>query len=124
MSHYALFRVKIRNPNVQLFRQAVNATLQKHKARNVTISQIGEKGLKCTFNILGCFRPFDIILTNDGEVSIRADVMYREAINNIQQLLVQNYAALALKHTLMQLGYQTQTQEVKEKIYLHAVRGW
>ena len=121
MSHYALIRVKIRNPNVQLFRQAVNATLQKLKARNITALRWG-KGLKYTFDLE--FRPFDIILTNDGEVSVGGDVMYADVIKKIQQLLVQNYAALALKHTLMQLGYQTQTQEVREKIYLHGVRGW
>jgi len=63
-------------------------------------------------------------LADNGEVVVRADVMYKDAIKKIQQLLVQNYATLALKQTLTQLGYQTQTQEVREKIYLHAVRGW
>ena len=120
MSHYALFRVKIRNPNIQLFRQAVNITLQKLGARNVAL----EGDASFTFNLPGYFRPFTVTLTEGGEVAIRADVMYRDAVKSIQQLLVQNYATLALKQTLTQLGYQTQTQEVKEKIYLHAVRGW
>jgi hypothetical protein len=126
MSHFSLIRIKIKNPNVNLLKKAVEMIAKELGGQTVTqIYDYYGRAMDVTVGLVSAnFRRGVGVKVNErGEVEIVGDFwgVSRSAVEKFQQLLVQNYASLAMQTALAQLGYQIQAQKVQNKVYIRGV---
>jgi hypothetical protein len=126
MSHFSLIKIKIKNPNVNLLKKAVE--LLGHQLGGQAVSQIRDYYGRTTDVTAGLVndtfhRGVGVRINERGEVEVVGDFwnVPRSAVERFQQLLIQNYAALAMQAALAQLGYQVQVSKVQEKVYVRGV---
>ncbi|MCX8205544.1 MAG: hypothetical protein N3H31_07840 [Candidatus Nezhaarchaeota archaeon] len=125
MSHFTLIKIKIKDPNVQLLKKAIE---QVAKELNATIiTQVQDYYGRGKDVIIGLknnefYRGVGVIVEG-GEIKLIGDFwgVKQSYIDQFQQLLTQNYTALAVQASLQQLGYQVSMQRVQDKIYVKAV---
>jgi hypothetical protein len=126
MSHFSLIKVKIKNPNIALLKKAVELIAKELNGQ--AVSQIYDYYGRTMDVVVGLLsktfhRGVGVKINNSGEVEIVGDfygVPY-SAVKRFQQLLIQNYAALAMQTALAQLGYQVQAQKIQDKVYVRGV---
>jgi hypothetical protein len=126
ISHISLIKIKIKNPNRELLKKTI-MELAKEMDGSVTNTVrdfygnthsviLGVKNKVFTFGI-------GVNINENGEVEVVGD-FYRVSqheIEEFQQKLIQRYTSNALQLALIQLGFQTQTQKLQDKI---VVRAW
>lgn len=125
MSHFTLIKIKIKDPNVQLLKKAIE---QVAKELNATIiTQVQDYYGRAKDVIIGLknneFCRGVGVIVEGGEIKLIGDFwgVKQSYIDQFQQLLTQNYTALAVQASLQQLGYQVSMQRVQDKIYVKAV---
>jgi hypothetical protein len=125
MSHFSIVKINVRNPNAQLLKRVVEEIA---KELNAEITNVIRDYYGNTLNVLigirnNVFgRGVGVTVNNRGEIEIVGDfygVSVRE-IEKFKQLLTQYYTTYALASSLVQLGYNVQTQKVDDKIYIRA----
>jgi hypothetical protein len=126
MSHFSLVKVKIKNPNVALLKRAVELIAKELNGQ--VVSQVRDYYHRTMDVAVGMVnddfrRGVGVKVNERGEVEVAGDFwnVPRSAVERFQQLLVQNYTALAMQTALAQLGYQVQAQKVQEKVYIRGV---
>ena len=126
MSHFSLIKVKIKNPNMALLKKAVELIAKEFDGQIVTrIYDYYGRTMDVTVGLLSktFHRGIGVRINERGEVVVVGDfygVPY-SAVERFQQLLIQNYTALAMQTALAQLGYQVQIQKVQDKVYVRGV---
>jgi hypothetical protein len=126
MSHFSLIKVKIKNPNITLLKKTIELIAKELNGQ--VVSRIYDYYGRTMDVVVGLLsktfhRGVGVKINNSGEVEIVGDfygVPY-SAIERFQQLLIQNYTALAMQTALAQLGYQVQATKVQDKIYVRGV---
>ena len=125
MSHFSIIKISIKNPDLQLLKQAIEEIAKELGAEVVdTIRDYYGNTLSVVTGIRSNVfrRGIGVILNNHGEIEIVGD-FYRVPMSEIErfkQLLTQYYTASALTSALANLGYSVQTQKVDDKIYIRA----
>jgi hypothetical protein len=127
MSHFSIIKIILKNPVTPLLKQSIEMI-----ARETNGQVIGE--IRDYYgNIRGdCViamkndifhRGIGIKINERGEVEIVGDFwgIPQKEVEKFKQLLAQNYTTLAIQQSLMQLGYQVQTQKIQDKIYVRGV---
>jgi hypothetical protein len=127
MSHFSLIKIKIRNPSVQLLKKAIEI-IAKEVNGEIVNSVRDYYGNVRDDIVLGIkndvfFRGIGVKVNEKGEVEIVGDFycISQGEVERFKQLLVQNYTTLAIQQSLVQMGYQIQTQKVQDKIYVRGV---
>lgn len=126
MSHFSLLKVKIKNPNIQLLKKAVE---QVAKELNATIvNQITDYYGRVRNDIIigiknDVFHRGIGIIVENNEVKLIGDFwgVGKAKVEEIEQLLTQSYTALAVQSSLQALGYQVTTQKIQDKIIIKGV---
>jgi len=125
MSHFSIIKINIKNPNTQLLRQVVEEIAKELGAEVVnTVRDYYGNTLSVITGIRSniFYRGIGIVVNNRGEVEIVGD-FYKiptSEVEKFKQLLTQYYTTYALTSSLVQLGYNVQTQKVDDKIYIRA----
>jgi len=123
MSSITILKVKLKNVNAEILKQVVEQLCKEHGGEmtntihdfygNVTRVELG---FKCRAHPRGV--GFTV---EKGQVQIKGDFYQNYSFQNqVQKQLVQNYTAQAHVAALRQMGYQTQTQKVGEKVVIRA----
>ena len=124
ISHISLIRVKIKNPNMNLLREAVKNLAMEIGAElvNEVVDYYGRK-VKVDLGIKNdVFHRGVGITVQNGEVKLIGDFYgYRQHVEQLQLGLVKHYTALATAVTLRNMGYQVQSSKVKNSIFIRAV---
>ena len=127
MSHFSILKIILKNPVIPLLKQSVEAIAKEVGGK--IVSEIrdyyGNVRSDCIIAMKSDIfhRGIGIKLNEKGEVEIIGDfwgVSQRE-VEKFKQLLVQNYTTLAIQQSLLQMGYQVQSQKVKDKVYIRGV---
>jgi hypothetical protein len=126
MSHFSLIKIKIKNPNMNLLRRAVELVAKELNGQVVgRIHDYYHRTMDCIAGLVNADfrRGVGVRVSASGDVEVVGDFwnVPRSAVERFQQLLVQNYTALAMQTALAQLGYQVQAQKVQEKVYIRGV---
>jgi hypothetical protein len=126
MSHFSLIKIKIKNPNMTLLKRAVE--LIARELGGQVVGQVRDYYGRMMDVVAGLTnsdfrRGVGVRINERGEVEVVGDFwgVSKSAVERFQQLLVQNYAALAMQAALAQLGYQVQVSKVQEKVYVRGV---
>jgi len=127
MSHFSLVKVKIKNPNAQLLKRAVEL-IAKELGGQVTTTIKDYYGN--TMNVVAGVvndvfkRGIGVKVNERGEVEVVGDFwgISKSEVQRFQQLLTQYYTAIAVQQALSALGYRVEAQKtVQEKIYVRGV---
>jgi hypothetical protein len=127
MSHFSILKIILRNPVIPLLKEAVKAIAKETNGQ--IVSEINDYYGRVRSDFIIAIknstfhRGIGVNVNQNGEVELIGDfwsIPQRE-IEKFKQLLVQNYTALAIQQSLMQLGYQVQSQKVQDKIYVRGV---
>jgi len=122
MSHYALTKVKIKNPNVQLLKKAI---MNVAKRRNLQTTEwiedwygnkqkVNPSGIGLKSDIM--YRGVEIYINDKGEVVVGGDFYgYKSEVEQLQNELAQEYTAEALRSYGVASGYVVQKQYVEQK---------
>jgi hypothetical protein len=126
MSHFSLIKVKIKNPNVNLLKKAVELIAKELNAQ--VVSQVHDyygRAMDCVVGIKNADFPrgIGVRVNASGEVEVVGDFwkVRPGAVESFQKALVQYYTALAIQSALQALGYQVQLNKVQEKIHIRGV---
>jgi uncharacterized protein YukJ len=124
MSHFSIVKINIRNPDAQLLKRVVEEIAKEQNAEIVyTIRDFYGNTLNVTIGIRNnIFRRGIGVVIERGELQIVGDFhgVPPSEIEKFKQLLTQYYTTYALTSSLVQLGYNVQTQRVDDKIYIRA----
>lgn len=128
MSHYSYINIKIRNPNIQLLKRTVEEIARELNGE--VVSEISDYYGRVRRDFLIGIKTKEIyrgvgVKVVDGEVKLVGDFYgFRQAVNNLQKMLVQYYTKNAMIASLQKMGYQSISQaKVKDKIVIKAT-GW
>jgi hypothetical protein len=127
MSHFSIIKIILKNPVIPLLKQSVEAIAKEVGGK--IVSEIrdyyGNVRSDCIIAMKSdvFHRGIGIKINEKGEVELIGDfwAIPQKEVEKFKQLLVQNYTTLAIQQSLMQLGYQVQTQKVQDKIYVRGV---
>jgi len=124
MSHFSICKIRIKNPNVELLKQAV---VQIAKELNGEIVQeIKDYSGNIQKDFIIAVKTPQIhrgvgIKVEDGEVKLVGDFfLIRDVIEAFQKNLIQTYTALAVANSLKNLGYNVQAQKQMGKVVIYA----
>jgi len=128
MSHFSLVKVKIKNPNAQLLKRAVEL-IAKELGGQVTeeVRDYYGNAMNVVAGIVNNVFPRGVgVKVNErGEVEIVGDFwgVPKAEVQKFQQLLTQYYTAMAVQQALSALGYRVEVQEQKqrERIFIRGV---
>jgi len=127
MSHFSLIKIKIKNPSIPLIKKAIEI-IAKETNGEIVSSVRDYYGNVRNDIILGIknnifFRGIGVKVNEKGEVEIVGDFygISQSEVEKFKQLLVQNYTTLAIQQSLIQMGYQVQTQKIQDKVYVRGV---
>ncbi|MEM3793289.1 MAG: hypothetical protein QXS76_00120 [Candidatus Bathyarchaeia archaeon] len=128
MSHFALIGIKIRNPNLQLLRAAIERVAKELGAQAVKEIEdfYGNKNRDFIMAIRSpAFRRGIGVKVEGGEVKVVGDFygVSQSALENFQNALARQYAALATVAALNRIGYRPTIQQVGNKILIRAAMG-
>jgi hypothetical protein len=127
MSHFSILKIILRNPVIPLLKEAVKGIAKETNGQ--IVSEIRDYYGRVTSDFVIAMknevfhRGIAVKINEKGEVEIIGDfwgIPQRE-VEKFKQLLVQNYTVLAIQQSLMQMGYQVQSQKVQDKIYVRGV---
>jgi len=131
MSHWTVAKVKIKNPNSELLRQALQAIAQElgvpQVVENYVVYGWGGRRVKCQFAIpmkLRYGNGYGVYVGRDGEIRVVADdhgapIDVREFANK----LTQYYTVLAVQLAAQQLGFTiTDARQTPQGIVLDLTR--
>ena len=126
MSHFSLIRIKIKNPNVNLLKKAVELIAKELNAQ--VVSQVHDyygRTMDCVAGVKNADFPrgIGVKINSSGEVEVVGDFwkVRPGAVESFQKMLVQYYTALAMQSALQALGYQVQVNKVNDKIHVRGV---
>jgi hypothetical protein len=125
MSHFSIIKISIKNPDIELLKRVVEEIAKELNAEIVnTIRDFYGNALNVTIGIRNNIfrRGIGIVINQRGEPEVVGD-FYGVPVSEIEkfkQLLTQYYTTYALTSSLVQLGYNVQTQKVNDKIYIRA----
>jgi hypothetical protein len=127
MSHFSIIKIVLKNPVIPLLKQSIEAIAKETNGQIISEIKDYYGNIRSDYIIAMkndvFFRGIGIKVNEKGEVELIGDfwgISQRE-VEKFKQLLVQNYTTLAIQQSLMQLGYNVQTQKVQDKVY---VRGF
>jgi hypothetical protein len=125
MSHFSIIKISIKNPDIELLKRVVEEIAKELNAEIVnTIRDFYGNALNVTIGIRNNVfrRGIGVKINEKGEIEIVGDFYGVSAseIEKFKQLLTQYYITYALTSSLVQLGYNVQTQKVNDKIYIRA----
>ena len=115
MSHYAVTKIKIKNPNMEILKRAVE-NVAKQLGGQVVNEIEDYYGHKQKVKFMGIktkamYRGVEIYVNDKGEVVLGGDFWgYGSEVNNFQNLLSMEYTAEATAESLRTLGYTVQKQ--------------
>lgn len=123
MSHIAITKVKIKNPNERLLKKAVEQLAKELKGE--LVSEIIDYSKKITKVPLGIKTPLIHrgvgIIVRKGEVQLEGDFWgYEEEKDKLNNLLTQIYTSLAIQKSLHKLGYTVNQQKKGNHVFLYA----
>jgi len=126
ISHISLIKIKIKNPNRELLKKTI---VELAKEMDGSITNTVRDFYGNTYDVILGVKNKDFVfgigvkINENGEVEVIGD-FYRVSqhkIEEFKQKLIQRYTSNALQLALIQLGFQTQTQKLQDKII---VRAW
>jgi len=125
MSHFSICKIKIRNPNIELLKQAVEQLAKELNGEIVTEIRDFAGNVRTDFLMAvktpQLYRGVGIQVTERGEVKLVGDFWRVEyAAKVFEKNLVKTYTTLALSQTLSQMGYRLNVQKAKEKVMIYA----
>jgi len=127
MSHFSILKIILKNPVIPLLKEAVKGIAKETGGQ--IVSEINDYYGRVRSDFIIAIknstfhRGIGININQNGEVEIVGDfwnIPQRE-VEKFKQLLIQNYTTLAIQQSLMQLGYQVQTQKVQDKVYIRGI---
>jgi len=127
MSHFSILKIILRNPVIPLLKQSVEAIAKEVNGTIVNEIRDYYGNVRSDFIIAMksdvFYRGIGVKVNEKGEVELIGDFwgVSQKEVEKFKQLLVQNYTALAIQQSLMQLGYQVQSQKVQDKVYIRGV---
>jgi hypothetical protein len=124
MSHYSLVKIKIKNVNENVLRQAIQE-LCKHFQFQVVNQIVDFYGHPRTDFLIGIKnrdypRGVGIKLAFNGQITLVGDFYNTYGPQYISQLISQYYTVQALKIGLKKIGYNTHVVKEGEKVLIHA----
>ena len=125
MSHFSISKIKIKNPNVELLKQAVEQLAQELNGEIVNEIKDFYGNIMKDFIIAirtpTLSRGVGVSVSKDGELQLIGDFFgVHSAAEAFQKNLVKTYTALAVAKSLQSLGYNVQAQKQKEKVVIYA----
>jgi len=127
MSHWTVARLSIKNPNIEILRQALQAIAQElgvsEVVENYTIIGWGGRQVKALLAIpmnLPFGNGYGITVDEDGEVKVYVDD-HRAPLtaDEFAKKLTQYYATLAIARTAQELGFTiTNFQQLPQGILI------
>ena len=118
MSHYAMTKLKIRNPNKQILKRAIENIANRLGGK--VVGEIEDfYGHKEKVKFMGIktdmmYRGVEIYVDNEGNVQVGGDFYgYNDAVEEFRQLLEMEYTAEATAESLRAMGYTVQKQYEK-----------
>lgn len=129
MSHYAIAKIRITNPDSNLFLKALNKLAERiggKVAVNVVVRG-WDFSKQCQYAILLNLpygNGYGVEITGDG---IKIHVDDHGAPLTAQEFaeeLMKTYTEMAIEESLRELGYSVEKQEESDKIILYAYEGW
>ena len=124
MSHFSICKIRIKNPNVELLKQAVQQLAQELNGE--IVQEIVDFSGNIQKDFLIAVKTPQIhrgvgIKVEDGEVKLVGDFfLIRDVIEAFQKNLIQTYTALAVANSLKNLGYNVQAQKQMGKVVIYA----
>ena len=130
MSHWTVAKVRIRNPNMQLLKQAMLAIAQElgvnEIAENYEVVGWGGRRQRCQFAIplkLPYGNGYGVRINEHGEVEVVADDHGAPlTVQQFAQKLQQYYTTLAILVAAQQLGFDTRVQQLEQGILIDLMR--
>lgn len=129
MSHYAVSRVKIVNPNQQILKRALQRLAEKIGAELLENARVRGWGFNRRVNYLLKMKlpygnGYGIEITDNG---IRIHVDEHGAPMRAEELareLTALYTAEAMREVLQEMGYSASIEEQNDKIVINAGESW
>lgn len=131
VSHWTVAKVRIKNPNQQLLRQALQAIAQElgvqQVAENYEVIGWGGRRQRCLFAIpvrLPYGNGYGVYVGSNGEVRVVVDDHGAPlSANEFAQKLTQYYTVLAVQLAAQQLGFAiTDARQTDQGIVMDLVR--
>lgn len=124
MSHIAITKVQLKNPDPQLLKKTV-AQLAKELNGSVVTEIVDYNGRKenvpLALKTPKIFRGVGILIDENGEVKFKGDFWhYQKEIQKLKKQLTQSYTSLAVQVALKKMGYKIKQQKRENKIYIFA----
>jgi len=130
MSHWTVAKIKIRNPNMQLLKQAMLAIARElgvsEVAENYEVVGWGGRRQRCQLAIplrLPYGNGYGVYVDENGEVKVVADD--HGAPLTVEQFagkLQQYYTTLAILAAAQQLGFDARIQQIEQGILIDLMR--
>ncbi len=126
MSHYAVVKVKIQNPDARVLERALQRLAEKLNATVKTNAVVRGWNFRRRVNyLLETSLPYGngygVEINSKGEVVVHVDDHDAPmTAQEFQQELQKLYTAEAVKEALQELGYDVTEQEQRESIVIHA----
>jgi hypothetical protein len=121
-----LVKIKVKNPNEGLLREAVKA-LAKQRGGEV-VDEIQDYYGSRQKVMVGLRDPIfhrgiGLTVEKDGEVKLVGDLYQvpQDEVHRLEGQIIQAYAAKAISHALSTLGYQIHLKQTRELIYIQGV---
>lgn len=117
MSHYAMTKLKIKNPNMQILKRAIE-NIAKQLGGEIVNEIEDYYGNKAKVKFMGIktramYRGVEIYVDNKGMVQIGGDFYgYNDKVQELKQRLEMEYTAEATAESLRMMGYTTTKQYV------------
>ena len=130
MSHWTIAKVRIRNPNIQLLRQALQAIAQElgvnEIAENYEVVGWGGRRQRCQLAIpmkLPYGNGYGVYVDENGEVKVVADDHGAPlTVQQFAQKLQQYYTTLAILAAAQQLGFDARIEQLEQGILIDLMR--
>jgi len=131
MSHWTVAKVKIKNPNSELLRQALQAIAQELGVQQVVENYVvygwGGRRVKCQFAIpmrLPYGNGYGVYIDRNGEIRVVADDHGAPIdVREFADKLTQYYTVLAVELAAQQLGFTiTDARQTPQGIVLDLTR--
>ena len=130
MSHWTVAKIKIRNPNMQLLKQAMLVIARElgvsEVAENYEVVGWGGRKRLCQLAIpmeLPYGNGYGVYINEHGEVEVVADDHGAPlTVQQFAQKLQQYYTTLAILAAAQQLGFDAKVQQVEQGILIDLVR--
>jgi hypothetical protein len=121
-----LVKIKVKNPNEGLLREAVKA-LAKQRGGEV-VDEIQDYYGNRQKVMVGLRDPIfhrgiGLTVEKDGEVKLVGDLYQvpQDEVHRLEGQITQAYAAKAISHALSTLGYQIHLKQTRELIYIQGL---